>query len=59
MPFLEERMNGRFPLFSALEEAGAFAVSDTTLPYTVQRALDRFSFGLDLVLDSIGARIAT
>ncbi|WP_188191075.1 TetR/AcrR family transcriptional regulator [Nonomuraea sp. SYSU D8015] len=57
VPFLEERMNGRFPLFSALEEAGAFAVSDTTLPYTVQRALDRFAFGLDLLLDAIGARI--
>lgn len=58
VPFLEERMNGRFPLFSALEEAGAFAVSDATLPYTVQRALDRFFFGLDLVLDAIAARIA-
>ncbi|TMR20002.1 hypothetical protein ETD86_19330 [Nonomuraea turkmeniaca] len=58
VPFLEERMNGRFPLFAALEEAGAFAVSGTALPYTLQRALDRFSFGLDLLLDSIGARIA-
>nr|BFE79253.1 hypothetical protein GCM10020093_018540 [Planobispora longispora] len=27
-------------------------------PYTLQRALDRFAFGLDLVLDSVGARIA-
>ncbi|MGI5284041.1 hypothetical protein ACQEVF_11970 [Nonomuraea polychroma] len=51
-------MNGRFPLFAALEQAGAFAVSDTTSPYTLQRALDRFAFGLDLVLDAIGARIA-
>ncbi|HEX4816329.1 MAG TPA: TetR/AcrR family transcriptional regulator [Nonomuraea sp.] len=58
VPFLEERMNGRFPLFSALEEAGAFAVSDAVLPYTVQRALDRFAFGLDLVLDAIAARVA-
>ncbi|WP_106400888.1 TetR/AcrR family transcriptional regulator [Actinocorallia populi] len=57
VPFLGERMSGRFPLFAALEEAGAFAVSDTALPYTVQRALDRFSFGLELVLDSIGTRI--
>jgi hypothetical protein len=28
------------------------------LPYTLQRALDRFDFGLDLVLDSVGARVA-
>ncbi|TMR98049.1 TetR/AcrR family transcriptional regulator [Nonomuraea basaltis] len=57
-PLLGERMNGRFPRLAALEEAGAFAVSDTVLPYTLQRALDRFHFGLDLVLDSIGGRIA-
>jgi hypothetical protein len=33
-------------------------VSDPAASYTVQRALDRFAFGLDLVLDAIGARIA-
>lgn len=42
---------------SAVVEAGAFAVSDTALPYTLQRALDRFAFGLDLLLDSIDTRI--
>jgi AcrR family transcriptional regulator len=57
-PLLTARMDGRFPRLSALEAAGAFAVSGTELPYTVQRALDRFDFALDLVLDSIGARIA-
>ncbi|GIH80057.1 TetR/AcrR family transcriptional regulator [Planobispora longispora] len=57
-PLLGERMAGRFPRLAALEEAGAFAVSDSALPYTLQRALDRFAFGLDLVLDSVGARIA-
>ncbi|WP_433287116.1 TetR/AcrR family transcriptional regulator [Pseudonocardia sp. CA-142604] len=57
-PLLDERMNGRFPRLSALDEAGAFAVSNSTLPYTLQRALDRFAFGLDLVLDSIAGRIA-
>ena len=57
-PLLDERMEGRFPRLAALDEAGAFAVSDTTLPYTLQRALDRFEFGLDLVLDSIDARIS-
>ncbi|MFC4010596.1 hypothetical protein ACFOY2_25440 [Nonomuraea purpurea] len=51
-------MNGRFPGLAALEEAGAFAVSDAALPYTLQRALDRFAFGLDLVLDAVGARVA-
>jgi AcrR family transcriptional regulator len=56
-PLLGERMNGRFPRLVALEEAGAFAVSDSTLPYTLQRALDRFAFGLELVLDSIDARM--
>ncbi|MGW0801963.1 TetR/AcrR family transcriptional regulator C-terminal domain-containing protein [Nonomuraea sp. NPDC002799] len=56
-PLLDERMDGRFPRLAALNEAGAFAVSGTALPYTLQRALDRFTFGLDLVLDSIGARI--
>ncbi|RJL31391.1 TetR/AcrR family transcriptional regulator [Bailinhaonella thermotolerans] len=59
VPFLEERMDGRYPLFAALEEAGAFAVSDTALPYTVQRALDRFDFGLDLVLDAVAARMTS
>jgi hypothetical protein len=47
-----------FPRLAALEAAGAFAVSGDALPYTLQRALDRFAFGLDLVLDAIGARIA-
>jgi AcrR family transcriptional regulator len=57
-PLLAERMDGRFPRLAALETGGAFAVSGTALPYTLQRALDRFAFGLDLVLDAIGARIA-
>jgi hypothetical protein len=46
-------MSARFPRLAALEEAGAFAVSDSALPYTLHRALDRFAFGLDLVLDGI------
>jgi AcrR family transcriptional regulator len=56
-PLLAERMDGRFPRLAALETAGAFAVSDTALPYTLQRALDRFAYGLELVLDAVGARI--
>ncbi|MEV0617775.1 TetR/AcrR family transcriptional regulator [Nonomuraea sp. NPDC050404] len=58
VPFLEERMDGRFPLLGALGGAGAFAVSDMAAPYLPRRALDRFLFGLDLLLDSIGQRIA-
>lgn len=57
-PLLDERLPGCFPELVALDEAGAFAVSGTTLPYMLQRALDRFAFGLDLVLDSIDTRIA-
>jgi AcrR family transcriptional regulator len=57
-PLLDERLEGRFPRLAALAAAGAFAVSDPTLPYTLQRALDRFDFGLDLVLDAVGERIA-
>ncbi|MFI0421435.1 TetR/AcrR family transcriptional regulator [Spongiactinospora sp. 9N601] len=57
LPYLTERMNGRFPHLDALEQAGAFTVSDTTLPYTLQRALDRFDYGLDLVLNAIATRI--
>ena len=57
-PLLDERMRGHFPRLDALDAAGAFAVSSTDLPYTLQRALDRFAFGLDLVLDAIGARLA-
>lgn len=56
-PLLDERINGRFPRLTDLERAGAFAVSDVTLPYTLRRALDRFAFGLDLVLDAVDARI--
>lgn len=47
---------GDYPNLDALEEAGAFDATDDTLPYTVQRALDRFSFGLTLVLDAIACR---
>jgi AcrR family transcriptional regulator len=56
-PLLDERMRGRFPRLAALDRAGAFAVSGTELPYTLQRALDRFAHGLDLVLDAVGARL--
>jgi len=56
-PLLDDRMRGRFPRLDALDRAGAFAVSGTDLPYTLQRALDRFAYGLDLVLDAIGARL--
>lgn len=56
-PLLGERMNGRFPRLDALAVAGAFAVSDTALPYTLQRALDRFDFGLELVLDAVAERV--
>jgi hypothetical protein len=58
VPFLDERMSGRFPRLAALNEAGAFAVSDSPLPYTLQRALDRFAFGLDFALDAVAVRIA-
>jgi hypothetical protein len=40
-----------------LEAAGAFGVSDSALPYTLQRALERFAYGLELALDAVGARI--
>lgn len=56
-PLLGERMNDRFPRLATLARAGAFDVQESALPYTVQRALDRFTFGLELVLDAIGARI--
>ena len=54
---LDARIEGRFPRLHALAKAGAFSVSDATEPYTVQRALDRFAFGLNLLLDSIAARL--
>lgn len=59
VPLLDERMAGRFPRLAALEAAGAFTVPDrpNSAPYTVQRALSRFDFGLDLVLDAVAARI--
>lgn len=56
-PLLDERLRGRFPRLDALDAAGAFAVSGTDLPYTLQRALDRFAHGLDLLLDAVGTRI--
>jgi hypothetical protein len=42
---LTERMDGRYPLLAALEQPGA------------PDPLERFTFGLDLVLDSVAARI--
>ncbi|MFI9403419.1 TetR/AcrR family transcriptional regulator C-terminal domain-containing protein [Nocardia sp. NPDC052316] len=56
-PLLEARMAGRFPVLAALDAAGAFAVSESAAPYLLQRALDRFAYGLDLLLDSLDARI--
>jgi AcrR family transcriptional regulator len=57
-PLLDERLRDRFPRLAALDRAGAFAVSGTDLPHTLQRALDRFAFGLDLVLDAVRDRLA-
>ena len=57
-PLLGERMDGRFPRLVTLAQDGAFEVSGTALPYMLQRALDRFAFGLELVLDSVAARIS-
>jgi AcrR family transcriptional regulator len=55
-PLLDEHFAaGRYPRLSALDAAGAFAPSRTDVPYTVQRALDRFDAGLALVLDGIEA----
>lgn len=56
-PLLDERMNGRFPLLARLAAQDAFAVENTSAPYTLRRALDRFAFGLDLVLDSVAGRL--
>lgn len=56
-PLLDERINDRFPRLTTLAQAGAFDITESALPYTLQRALDRFAFGLELVLDSIGTRI--
>jgi Tetracyclin repressor-like, C-terminal domain len=53
---------GASPRLAALKRAGGFAVpapdaERVPVPYTLQRALDRFAFGLDLVRDASGARI--
>jgi len=60
VPMLDERMAGRFPRLAALEAAGAFAVQERpdSAAYTLQRALDHFDFGLDLVLDAVETRIS-
>lgn len=56
-PLLDERLVARFPHVVAIDAGGGFAVSSVELPYTVQRALDRFWSGLELVLEGVGARI--
>jgi AcrR family transcriptional regulator len=57
-PILDRHLaGGDFPHLMALDRAGAFVPSATDVPYTVQRALDRFAFGLALVLAAIEAQI--
>ncbi|MBF6330131.1 TetR/AcrR family transcriptional regulator [Nocardia transvalensis] len=56
-PLLEERMAGRFPVLAAMDAAGAFTVAESSAPYLLQRALERFTYGLDLLLDAIESRI--
>ncbi|SES05502.1 TetR/AcrR family transcriptional regulator [Actinokineospora terrae] len=58
-PLLDERLNNRFPHLTALATRGAFTVSSTTQPYTLQRALDRFTHGLSLLLDALTTRVTT
>jgi AcrR family transcriptional regulator len=56
-PILDRHLAaGDYPNLRALDQAGAFEPSATDTPYTVQRALDRFAFGLDLVLGAIACR---
>lgn len=57
-PILDEHLaRGDFPHVKALDQAGAFDVPEAEgVPYTVQRALDRFRYGLDLVLGAIACR---
>lgn len=52
-PILDEHLGDRFPLLSELAAGGGFDVSATDLPYTVQRALDLFASGLEIVLDGL------
>jgi AcrR family transcriptional regulator len=56
-PILGEQLAaGDYPNLRALDQTAAFEPSSTETAYTVQRALDRFTFGLDLVLGAIACR---
>lgn len=56
-PILDQHLTGGdYPNLRALDQAGAFEPSSTDTPYTVQRALDRFTFGLEVVLGAIARR---
>jgi len=59
-PLLDERLAaGDYPALMAVSAAGAFEQPDNvTTPYTVQRAVDEFEFGLACILDGIAARLA-
>lgn len=58
-PLLDERLAaGNYPALMAVSAAGAFDQPDNvSTPYTVQRALDEFEFGLECILDGIAARV--
>jgi AcrR family transcriptional regulator len=49
----------RFPTLTAVGAAGAFEQTEGGEPYTVQRALDAFGFGLERVLDGIEVLVAS
>jgi AcrR family transcriptional regulator len=56
-PILDRRLaDGDYPNLRALDQAGAFEPSSDDTSYTVQRALDRFTFGLEVVLEAVACR---
>jgi AcrR family transcriptional regulator len=58
VPLLEELMDSeRFPVTASVQTSGAFEELGGDADYYVQRTLDDFEFGLERVLDGIGALI--
>ncbi|MBK1788468.1 TetR/AcrR family transcriptional regulator [Prauserella cavernicola] len=49
----------RFPALTEMESHGAFELDDESVPYLEQEAREAFTYGLEVLLDGVDARLRT